>query len=230
MLPVVVVGDIDRGGVFASLYGTVALLDDDDRQLITGLLDQQVPRGRPGLAARAGRAHPADRRAVRGCAAVASRCLVGCGGHARGGGLAASRVQRPGRLRVAVVRLPRMSNGTDVEALAAEPGVEVLVTTDAACSCWADLAVLPGTRSTVSDLDWLRRTGTGGGDRRSGTTWCAGAGHLWRIPDAGASDRRLDRVGPRGWSTGSACCPVQDQIRCRQGARTADGRVARASG
>jgi adenosylcobyric acid synthase len=62
-------------------------------------------------------------------------------------------------LRVAVVRLPRLSNATDVEALAAEPGVEVLVTSDARAVATADLAVVPGSRSTVSDLDWLRRTG-----------------------------------------------------------------------
>jgi adenosylcobyric acid synthase len=62
-------------------------------------------------------------------------------------------------LRVAVVRLPRLSNGTDVEALAAESGVEVLVTTDPHSVAGADLVVLPGTRATVSDLGWLRRTG-----------------------------------------------------------------------
>jgi adenosylcobyric acid synthase len=64
-----------------------------------------------------------------------------------------------GALRVAVVRLPRMSNGTDVEALAAEPGVAVLVTTDVRALAGADLVILPGTRSTVSDLDWLHRRG-----------------------------------------------------------------------
>ena len=88
-----------------------------------------------------------------------------------------------------MVRLPRLSNGTDVEALAAESGVEVLVTTDVHSVADADLVVLPGTRSTVSDLSWLRRTGLAQGDRRSGTTWCAGTRDLRRIPDAGASDR-----------------------------------------
>ena len=92
-----------------------------------------------------------------------------------------------GALRVAVVRLPRMSNGTDVEALAAEPGVDVLVTTDARALAAADLAVLPGSRSTVSDLDWLRRTGLAQVIEGSGPTWCAGAGDLRRIPDAGAT-------------------------------------------
>ena len=62
-------------------------------------------------------------------------------------------------LRVAVVRLPRMSNLTDLDALAAEPGVEVVVTTNAAVIATADLTIVPGTRSTVHDLVWLRQRG-----------------------------------------------------------------------
>ena len=68
----------------------------------------------------------------------------------RGRGHHAARRRRPP---------PRVSNVTDVEALAAEPGVEVRVTTDPGVVAGADLAVLPGTRSTSSDLAWLRRTG-----------------------------------------------------------------------
>jgi adenosylcobyric acid synthase len=62
-------------------------------------------------------------------------------------------------LRVAVVRLPRISNATDVEALAAEPGVAVRFVTEPSRLTDADLVVLPGSKATVSDLDWLRRTG-----------------------------------------------------------------------
>ncbi|MBA3527851.1 MAG: cobyric acid synthase CobQ, partial [Propionibacteriaceae bacterium] len=62
-------------------------------------------------------------------------------------------------LRIAVVRLPRVSNVTDIDALATEPGVEVLVTTNPAVVCGADLAILPGSRATCADLHWLRRTG-----------------------------------------------------------------------
>jgi adenosylcobyric acid synthase len=158
MLPVIVIGDIDRGGVFASLYGTVALLDDDDRRLIRAFLINKF-RGdvgvlQPGL-------DELTRRTGIPFAGVlpwlpdvwldAEDTLE----------VAAWRHQgaAEGGLRVAVVRLPRLSNGTDVEALAAEPGVDVVVTTDAQAVAGADLAVLPGTRSTVSDLDWLRRTG-----------------------------------------------------------------------
>jgi adenosylcobyric acid synthase len=62
-------------------------------------------------------------------------------------------------LRVSVVRLPRISNFTDVDALAAEPGVLVRFATTAAELADADLVVLPGTRATVSDLAWLREHG-----------------------------------------------------------------------
>jgi adenosylcobyric acid synthase len=60
---------------------------------------------------------------------------------------------------VAVVRLPRTSNATDVDALAAEPGVDVRVTTDLDLCREADLMILPGSRATVADLEWLRSRG-----------------------------------------------------------------------
>ncbi|HEX5297794.1 MAG TPA: cobyric acid synthase, partial [Streptosporangiaceae bacterium] len=62
-------------------------------------------------------------------------------------------------LRVAVVRLPRISNFTDADALAAEPGVLVRFATSPADLADADLVVLPGTRATVADLAWLRDRG-----------------------------------------------------------------------
>ncbi|MCC5698815.1 cobyric acid synthase CobQ, partial [Klebsiella pneumoniae] len=61
-------------------------------------------------------------------------------------------------LRVAVIRLPRISNATDVEALAAEPGVAVRFVTEPSRLADADLVVLPGSKSTVADLHWLRET------------------------------------------------------------------------
>ncbi|MFT4165547.1 MAG: cobyric acid synthase [Microlunatus sp.] len=160
-LPVVIVGDIDRGGVFASLYGTWALVEPDDRAALHGYVINKFRGDRsilqPGL-------EMLTERTSLTCVGVlpwlpdvwldAEDTLeVGAwrssprvsGGH--------------DRLRVAVVRLPRVSNVTDVEALAAEPGVDVLVTTDPRVAADADLVVLPGTRTTVSDLGWLRGTG-----------------------------------------------------------------------
>ncbi|MEA5652087.1 MAG: cobyric acid synthase CobQ, partial [Cutibacterium granulosum] len=65
----------------------------------------------------------------------------------------------PTALRVAVVRFPRISNATDVDALAGETGVDVQVTTNPATCAAADIVVLPGSRSTIDDLAWLRSTG-----------------------------------------------------------------------
>ncbi|WP_375424578.1 cobyric acid synthase [uncultured Friedmanniella sp.] len=157
-LPAVVVGDIDRGGVFAALYGTHALLAPEDRAVVTSFLVNKF-RGDPSVLA-PGLAELTRRTGVPFAGVIpwltgvwldAEDTLeVGvwrrCGSH-------------PGSLKVAVVRLPRVSNLTDVEALAAEPGVDVLVTTEPDVVDGADLAVLPGSRATVSDLAWLRSTG-----------------------------------------------------------------------
>lgn len=62
-------------------------------------------------------------------------------------------------LRVAVVRLPRTSNATDVDAIAAEPGVSVSLTADPDIVRTSDIVVLPGTRATVDDLQWMRERG-----------------------------------------------------------------------
>ncbi|GAA3565005.1 cobyric acid synthase [Microlunatus spumicola] len=159
-LPVVVVGDIDRGGVLASLYGTVALLEPEDRALVRTFLINKF-RGDPDVLA------PGLTEITRRTGVPFAGVLPWLDGVwldaedslEVGAWRRSVRGAETGRLRVAVVRLPRVSNATDVEALAAEPGVEVLVTTDPEVVAGADLAVLPGTRATFSDLAWLRRTG-----------------------------------------------------------------------
>jgi adenosylcobyric acid synthase len=156
-LPVVVVGDIDRGGLFASLYGTLALLDEEDRALIRGFIVNKF-RGdaavlAPGLARMSeltGRPFLGTLPYVRGLGLDGEDSLA----------LDAPRDLLPPRgrdvLRVAVVRLPRISNFTDFDALAHEPGVSVRFTESPAEVLDADLAVLPGTKATVEDLKALR--------------------------------------------------------------------------
>ncbi len=169
-LPVVVVGDIDRGGVLAALYGTWALLDDADRALLRGYvinkfrgdLDVLTP-GLTTITARTGAPclgvlpwlpgvwlDSEDALSVGRWRPSADLDRAGLSG------------ARSGRLSVAVLRFPRTSNATDVDALAAEPGVDVWVTTDAQVCRDADLLVLPGSRATVSDLTWLRDNGFAG--------------------------------------------------------------------
>ena len=161
-LPVVVVGDIDRGGVFAALYGTLALLEPADQAHVKGWVVNKF-RGDPALLAPGlERLHQLTGRPVLGVLPMKEGLWLDAedslalesrpppGGPGRGPGL-----------DVAVVRLRRMSNFTDLDALAAEPGVRVRFTTDPADVARADLAVLPGTKATVADLGLVRAWGVG---------------------------------------------------------------------
>lgn len=160
-LPTVLVGDIDRGGVLAALYGTWALVSDEDRPLLAAYVINKF-RGdasvlEPGLAEITRRTGMPSLGVLPWLQEVwldsEDSLSMGAWGDAEDG------VPADRRLSVAVVRLPRTSNGTDVDALAAEPGVDVRVTVDADAVREADLVVLPGSRATASDLAWLRRTG-----------------------------------------------------------------------
>ncbi|SFF16824.1 adenosylcobyric acid synthase (glutamine-hydrolysing) [Actinacidiphila alni] len=164
-LPVVVVGDIDRGGVFASFFGTTALLAPRDQALVAGYLVNKF-RGdvsllQPGL------------DMLRG---LTGRPALGVLPYAHGLGIDEEdglRVSLRGTvresvvapphgedlLRVAVAAVPLMSNFTDVDALAAEPGVVVRFVDRPEELADADLVVLPGTRGTVRALEWLRERG-----------------------------------------------------------------------
>ncbi len=165
-LPVVLVGDIDRGGLLAHLFGTVAVLDPDDQALIAGFIVNKF-RGDPALLEPGlqqlltltgrptyGVLPYADQLwldAEDSLSVVAHR-VVGTPAPPRGDDW----------LRIAAVRLPRISNSTDIEALACEPGVLVRWITDPADLPDADVIVLPGSKATVADLSWLRDRGLAG--------------------------------------------------------------------
>ncbi|TCM38264.1 cobyric acid synthase [Kribbella sp. VKM Ac-2568] len=156
--PVVVVGDIDRGGVFASMFGTVALLDAADQRLISGFVVNKF-RGDVSLL----------QPGIDMLRAVTGRPTYGVipwlpdlwldsedalDVPARRASSGAGEV-----LTIAVVRFPRISNFTDLDALAVEPTTSVFFTASPAEVRDADLVVLPGSRATTADLAWLRSTG-----------------------------------------------------------------------
>ena len=160
-MPVVVVGDIDRGGVFAALYGTVALLQAADQRLLAGFVLNKF-RGDASLLA----------PGLRELEALSGRPTFGvlpwhpdlwldsedalavpAPGGAPSAGAAVD------TLRIAVIRLPRISNFTDVDALGLEPDVELRFVTEPRDLAGADLVVVPGTRATLDDLAWLRARG-----------------------------------------------------------------------
>lgn len=158
-LPAIVVGDIDRGGVFAALYGTVALLPDHLRPLVRGFVINKM-RGDPALL-------------LNGCADLEARSgvptlgvLPWIGGPALDAedslALARGREVLPAlgdELDVAVIGLGRVSNFTDLDPLSLEPGVRVRFVYDTAGLGDPDLIVIPGSKATVADLATLRRNG-----------------------------------------------------------------------
>ncbi len=155
-LPTVIVGDIDRGGVFAAFFGTVALLSPEDQALIAGFIVNKF-RGDAGLLA----------PGLRGLEEVTKRGVYGTLpwhpdlwlDSEDALDLAGRRATAAGARRVAVVRLPRISNFTDVDALGLEPELDVVFVSDPRELADADLVVLPGTRATIADLAWLRARG-----------------------------------------------------------------------
>lgn len=169
-LPVLVVGDIDRGGVLAHLFGTLAVLEPEDQRLIAGFVINKF-RGdvdllRPGL-------EQLDALTGRPTLGVLPyREDLWLDAEDSLGSVSGAQIGRPGPavggewLSVAAIRLPRISNSTDVEALACEPGVAVRWVTEVSQLVAADLVVVPGSKATVDDLNWLRRTGIAGELRR----------------------------------------------------------------
>ena len=183
----IVVGDIDRGGVFAHLYGTVALLPNPLRECVKGFIVNKF-RGDPGLLLsgfedllhRTGVPTLGVLPMLQGMALDAEDSLGIAGGWSASlqaspsgdtsthkgpegvpydEGLLGESALDGALLDVAVVRLPFVSNITDIDALAAEPGVSVRLVEYPKALGDPDLIVLPGTKSTVGDLDWLRRSG-----------------------------------------------------------------------
>jgi adenosylcobyric acid synthase len=164
-LPVIVVGDIDRGGVFAAMFGTLALLAPADQALIAGFVINKF-RGAPELLdSGLSLLHRLTGRPVYGVLPwrdglwLDAEDSLALSGPALSQGTHHAPFGIKDFLRVAVVKLPRISNFTDADALAAEPGVLVRFADRPADLADADLVVLPGSRATVADLAWLRERG-----------------------------------------------------------------------
>jgi adenosylcobyric acid synthase len=152
--PVLLAADIDRGGAFASLYGTWLLLDPEDRKHVRGFLLNRF-RGDAHLLAPA----PADLAQRTGVPVVGVVPFVR---HTLpqedAMGMASSGT---GAMTVVAIRFPHIANFDDIDPLAAEPGVRVHWTDSPADLTGASAIVLPGTRNTIHDLNWLWRTGLG---------------------------------------------------------------------
>lgn len=159
--PVLLVADIDRGGVFAQIVGTLELLEPDERARVAGVIINKF-RGDPSLL-------------VPGIEFVQQRTGVPVlgvvpwfsGFRIPEEDSVALEKRRPGRaqgpvdakLRIGVVRLPRISNYTDFDALEGEEDVELCYLDDPQLLEGLDLLILPGSKATIADLAFLQESG-----------------------------------------------------------------------
>jgi adenosylcobyric acid synthase len=239
-LPAIVVGDIDRGGVFASLYGTVAVLPDDLRAAVRGFVVNKL-RGDPALLGDA-------------CADLERRCgvptlgvlphvgvtdidnedslalertdpepevaaTVAATSAATGGvpepGPGPEPERAPKReidvLDVAAVRWPRVSNAGDLDPLRLEPRVHVRWVRTVAELGRPDLVVLPGSKNTRGDLAWFRATGLAAAVERSDATVVAVCAGLQMV--GGRIDDPDGVEGPAGTDKGLGWLAVTTDFR-----------------
>ncbi len=157
-VPVVLVGDIDRGGVIASLVGTRAVLDAEDVAMIRGFIVNKF-RGDPALFAD-GYAAIEQRTGWRGFGLVPWLAAVARLPSEDAVILERSPRANAGRVLVACPMLPRIANFDDLDPLKAEPEVElVMVPPGTPLPAEAALIVLPGSKATIADLAFMREQG-----------------------------------------------------------------------
>lgn len=160
--PVLLVADIDRGGVFAQLFGTLALLAPSEQQRVQGLLINKF-RGDPALLQSG--VDWVEKATAKPVLAVLDYVpdllLDGEDSLTR-----SSRRNADAQLRIVIPNLPRLSNHTDFDVLRAHPQLELLFADRAEDLQGADLVILPGSKNVRSDMQWLEQGGWCDGIRR----------------------------------------------------------------
>lgn len=153
--PVIIVGDIDRGGVFGALAGTMLLFDEDERELVKGVIINKF-RGnldilKPGL----DMIEDIIKRPVLGVVPYMDVDIDDEDSLS----MKESGSKVNGIIDIVVIRTPRISNFTDFNAFEQFEGVGVRYVTSPRDVGNPDMIIIPGTKSTMSDLKWLRETG-----------------------------------------------------------------------
>ncbi|MBO4749292.1 MAG: cobyric acid synthase, partial [Lachnospiraceae bacterium] len=152
--PVLLVGDIDRGGVFAQLLGTLMLLEDEEKERVKGLVINKFRGDKsildPGITMLEEKGGipvtgvlPYVKLSLDDEDSLSERLTN----------------KEKGIINIAVVRLPRISNFTDYSVFERIEGVKVQYVTKPEELKFADLAILPGSKNTIGDLKWLRESG-----------------------------------------------------------------------
>ncbi len=157
--PVLIAGDIDKGGVFASIVGTMELLAGNEREMDKGFIINKFRGDRALLSPGIDFLVRKTGRPVFGVVPYAKDIVLpeedsealeeGGGGVASGGE----------KIRIAVIRLPRISNFTDFDAFRCDPLVDLKFINDPDDVFISDMVIIPGTKNTIEDLMWAREKG-----------------------------------------------------------------------
>ncbi len=211
--PAILVGDIERGGVFAALYGTVGILPQDLAGAVKGYVINKF-RGDPRLL----------ERGIEELEARTGRPVLGVVPYARDLGLdaedslgmdeavrplaapAVAAAAHSDVIDVAVVALPHIANFTDLDPLRLEPAVSLRLVRSGQALGDPDLLIVPGSKTTVADLAWLGESGLAGEVRRAARRpggpvvlgICAGYQMLGEEIVDGGVESRAGRVGALG--------------------------------
>jgi adenosylcobyric acid synthase len=153
--PVLLVGDIDRGGVFAQLYGTLMLLCENERDLVKGLIINKFRGNRDLLQEGLSMIEARSAKPVLGVVPMLDVDI-------EDEDSLASRFthKRPDAvLDIGVIRLPKIANFTDFYALEATEGLRIRYIDAVRDLQKPDMLIIPGTKNTISDLKWVRESG-----------------------------------------------------------------------
>ena len=158
--PVLLVGDIDRGGVFAALVGTMALLDDWEKRLVAGFVINRLHGDPSGLTPAIDILESRCDRSVFGVVPyIDGLQLPEEDGVAFGAGRYNRRAEQEDAVDIAVIALPHISNFTDLDPLLGEPDVGMRAVAHVCELGEPDAIILPGSKNTVADLQMLVDTG-----------------------------------------------------------------------
>jgi adenosylcobyric acid synthase len=155
--PVLVVGDIDRGGVFAQLVGTMELLEPEERERVKGFVINKF-RGEPSLLT-PGLDFLKERTGIPVVGVLPYFSDIHIPEEDSLGIVAETGRHDPDALDIAVIRLPHIANFDDFDPFRHEPGVQLRFVRSTGEFGSPDLVIIPGSKTTMADLDWLREQG-----------------------------------------------------------------------
>jgi len=153
-IPVILIADIDKGGVFASIYGTVELLDKEERNLINGFVINKFRGNRELLMPGINQIENLTQKKCLGIIPYIKNLYL-----PSEDSLGIKNSTNIGKINIFIINFPKISNFTDFEPLSWHPEVNLTYVKSPAQIKDPDLIILPGTKNTVSDLEWLKKNG-----------------------------------------------------------------------